>query len=501
MPRGPHPTAGPRGAEDSIDRVRDHWAVVRPDLDMAPMAVVARLARVRAHIDAELESVYAPHGLTGPAFLALVTLRRLDQPGGVSQRQLADELALTAGTVSVRVDRLVAAGLATRRPDPDDRRGARVALTAAGHRLFDAVAPEHLAREVELLAALDGGQQAQLADLLRTLLLSFEGSAPPEGVPARLGLRLAPAHVAIAMRRAVGLPDAWGLLVREVDPTGAGAAAGLRVGDVIVKADGRELRAAATLYAALAEALPSGRLRLEVVRASSTRRVTVRLDATAGPDRVADVGERRPRGVRRRSMFSPGRVEAFSDGVFAVAITLLVLDLTEPRGAGTLAHRLLEQWPSYAAYVVSFAVIGIIWINHHDTFSHLVAVDRPLQLLNLLLLMTVVVIPFPTSLLAEHLLDADAQTAALAYGITMTTMGIAFTALWWYLARQPDLLRADEGTGDRAAYALHRFRRSAVGPLVYAVATVVGLVSAPASLALFGAVAVFFAFAHEPAPG
>src|SRR3989442_555420 len=111
------------------------------------------------------------------------------------------------------------------------------------------------------------------------------------------------------------------------------------------------------------------------------------------------------------------RLEAFSDGVFAVAITLLVLDLRDPRGGGDLTHRLLRLWPNYAAYAVSFLVIGIIWVTHHDTFDRLRSVDRQLQFLNLLLLMTVALIPFPTSVLAEHLRDGrDSHPAAVVYG-------------------------------------------------------------------------------------
>ena len=100
------------------------------------------------------------------------------------------------------------------------------------------------------------------------------------------------------------------------------------------------------------------------------------------------------------------RAEAFSDGVFAIAITLLVLDLRLP-GAGpehhTLIYQLLHDWPQYFAYVVSFLTIGIMWMNHHTIFAHITRVDRPLLVINLLLLMAVVAIPFPTSLVAEHL--------------------------------------------------------------------------------------------------
>src|SRR3954449_5825661 len=99
------------------------------------------------------------------------------------------------------------------------------------------------------------------------------------------------------------------------------------------------------------------------------------------------------------------RLEAFSDGVFAIAITLLVLDIKGPDLAEghTLAHAVLDLWPSFAAYVTSFAVIGIIWVNHHAIFGHVGLADRRLLALNLLLLLFVALLPWPTSLIAEYL--------------------------------------------------------------------------------------------------
>jgi DNA-binding MarR family transcriptional regulator len=185
---------------DSVDRLLASWGAVRPDLDLSPVAVVARFGRLRRIIETELETVYAEHGLTGPDFSALVTLRRLG--GSVSQTDLMRELGLTSGTISVRVDRLVARGLAERRADG---RIARVSLTAAGAELFERVTPAHVAAEERLLAALDPAEREQLVRLLRKLLVSFEGSAAGGELP-RLGAVLSPAHVTIAMRRAVGLP-------------------------------------------------------------------------------------------------------------------------------------------------------------------------------------------------------------------------------------------------------------------------------------------------------
>jgi DNA-binding MarR family transcriptional regulator len=258
-----------RDMRDSVDKVIDAWRELRPDLDASPIGVVARLRRVRSHFDQELDAFFADHDLTLADFEMLTTLRRLG--GASSQRGLMHALRLTSGTVSVRIDRLVAAGLVTRKPDPQDGRGAIVALTAEGHSRFDAAAPAHLANEDRLLAALDSGERAQLADLLRKLLLSLEDAHQP----ARLGVGLASAHVARRMRRAVGLPDRPGLLVQRVEPDSPAARAGVREGDLLVTASGRELHSVAQLQVALSRAKRT--LTLDVVRGAEDLRTRVRL--------------------------------------------------------------------------------------------------------------------------------------------------------------------------------------------------------------------------------
>jgi uncharacterized membrane protein len=117
-------------------------------------------------------------------------------------------------------------------------------------------------------------------------------------------------------------------------------------------------------------------------------------------------------------LMSGGRVEAFSDGVFAIAITLLVLDLAVPlreeTPEGELTASLAHQWPAYFAYLVSFLVIGIIWVNHHTVSDKVRLVDRPVLFANLVLLLVVSVIPFPTHLLAEYLTaDQNSHVAAV----------------------------------------------------------------------------------------
>lgn len=253
---------------DSVDALLRSWAERRPDLDFRPVGVITRLARVRAHLDAELEEVFAESGLTGPSFAALVTLARIAGDHGVSQRRLADELGLTPGTVSVRVDRLVEQGLAIRTPDPDSQRNILVALTSQGQALFDRVAPAHLDNEQRLLAALTEPEQQLLADLLRKLLAEFEGSRPA-AAEGRLGLVITPAHVTMQMRAAVGLPPAPGLLVRSVEPGLPAEQAGILPGDVLTCAGGRDLRSSASLYAALRDSADSS-LTFVVLRGSQT---------------------------------------------------------------------------------------------------------------------------------------------------------------------------------------------------------------------------------------
>ena len=286
---------------DRTDRVLHQWANVRPDLDVSSVGVISRLARLRAIIDEEQEAVFAEHGISNPTFTTLVTLVRINQPGGISQRRLADEMGLTPGTVSARVDRLVADGLVIRSPDPADRRGSLVTLTGRGRDLFEAVVPAHLANQVRLLGSLTADEQATLAGLLRKLLVAFEGSAELESLPVRLGLTLAPVHVALAMQRAVGLPERPGLLVRAAEEGSIAAAAGLAEGDILTEAGGAPLRSVSALYSAISDALPAGVLELQVRRGLKERAVSVLLGASDGstgaggdcPVAAARVGEHR----------------------------------------------------------------------------------------------------------------------------------------------------------------------------------------------------------------
>ncbi len=205
-------------------------------------------------------------------------------------------------------------------------------------------------------------------------------------------------------------------------------------------------------------------------------------------------------------MTSTGRCEAFSDGVFAIAITLLVLDLAVPsqessRATG-LAAQLGAQWPSYFAYLVSFLVIGIIWINHHTMLGLIARVDRRVLFANLALLLTISVIPFPTRLLAEYLLEPDAGVAAAVYGATMLAMGLAFSALWLAVTRDARLLHHPVDPATRRS----TLRRFGAGNAVYAATIGVAFVSAVAALAVHAAIALYYCFDQltttqdDPAP-
>jgi uncharacterized membrane protein len=197
---------------------------------------------------------------------------------------------------------------------------------------------------------------------------------------------------------------------------------------------------------------------------------------------------------------SSRRIEAFSDGVFAIAITLLVLDLVVPARhdavQGGLAHLLAEEWPAYFAYLVSFLVIGIIWVNHHTMFDKVRLVDRPVLFANLALLLVVSLIPFPTRLLAEYLTadGRDAHVAAAVYSTTMFAMGVAYAALWLTLTRDVNLLQ--EGMNPRSSRAaLPRF---ALGNVFYLATIGLSFVSAPVTLVVHAALAIYYCFDQLP---
>ena len=193
------------------------------------------------------------------------------------------------------------------------------------------------------------------------------------------------------------------------------------------------------------------------------------------------------------------RVEAFSDGVFAIAITLLILELKVPRGlsAADLQQALVREWPSYAAYCVSFATIGIMWINHHRLFTLIRRVDHGLLILNAVLLLTISAVPFPTALVADYLARDGRRLAAAVYSGWFVVVAIAFNVLWRYLsspARRPPLLGvALDSPEVRAISDAYRF-----GPTGYVVALGASLWSPMLAVAICGALALFFALPQNP---
>ncbi|MEO8218461.1 MAG: TMEM175 family protein [Acidobacteriota bacterium] len=182
------------------------------------------------------------------------------------------------------------------------------------------------------------------------------------------------------------------------------------------------------------------------------------------------------------------RLEAFSDGVFAIATTLLVLEIKVPPIAN-LRHGLLQLWSSYLAYAISFVVIGAIWINHHAMFDWIDRVDQKLLLLNTLHLMFIAFLPFPTAVLAEALHSGLNQSTAVAfYGGTLTIIGVFVVAMWNHASRHQELLNPAISP-DRAKIIARRFL---VGPTGYALATILAFVSPWISIALFLGLNVYF---------
>jgi uncharacterized membrane protein len=190
---------------------------------------------------------------------------------------------------------------------------------------------------------------------------------------------------------------------------------------------------------------------------------------------------------------STSRLESFSDGVIAVAITLLVLNIAVPqlKDHQTLAHELGHHWPSYAAYATSFITIGIIWINHHVMISRLREPDRLILILNLLLLLTIGLLPFATDLLATYLNRSSGQhLAAAIFGGAFLLMSVAFASLNAHI-----LLRKAHLHRDQLPIAERRriLARSLTGLLPYAIATGLAAVSQYATLAICAAIAVYYA--------
>jgi uncharacterized membrane protein len=192
------------------------------------------------------------------------------------------------------------------------------------------------------------------------------------------------------------------------------------------------------------------------------------------------------------------RLEAFSDGVFAIAITLLILEIKVPRDLAppaTLAQALAHQWPSYLAFVTSFFTILIMWVNHHRLFTHIGRCDDRLLFYNGLLLLGIAALPFPTALVAEYLGQPGQTTAASVYNGTLIAIAICFNLLWRCASRQGRLLREDHDR-DAVRHITESYR---FGPISYVVALMLAFVSVTASLLLNLALAIYFALPSKTA--
>ena len=188
------------------------------------------------------------------------------------------------------------------------------------------------------------------------------------------------------------------------------------------------------------------------------------------------------------------RVEAFSDGVFAIAITLLVLEIRvpEPDSTGhgsTLLRALLGLWPSYLGYVISFVTIGVMWVNHHSMFVLIRRTDRYFLLLSVFFLMCIAFLPFPTAVLAEYLPEPNGRRVAVAaYSASFVLIAFAYNALWWYAVREGRLLEPD---ADRDAVRTIS-RRYFIGPAAYMMSFVLAFINVWASLAVHGVLVAFY---------
>jgi len=181
-----------------------------------------------------------------------------------------------------------------------------------------------------------------------------------------------------------------------------------------------------------------------------------------------------------------GRLEAFSDGVLAIAITLLVLELSVPEAAFEHLWRgIADQWPSYLAYVTSFTTIGAIWLVHHGMFRRLASADGEITRLNLLLLMLASFLPFPTKLVAEAVDSGHGERpAVMFYGLVLLSISIVITVMWRHIAAHQDLLNADVSKTEVDAITL----RTAPNIGLYAAIVLFALV-AP-TVAAFGYLAI-----------
>jgi len=195
---------------------------------------------------------------------------------------------------------------------------------------------------------------------------------------------------------------------------------------------------------------------------------------------------------REPGLVPKGRLEAFSDGVFAIAVTLLILEVKVSGGEHqALAQQLRHAWPSCAAYLISFTLIGTMWINHHGMFKVLRGVSHSIIVANMALLLVVSFVPFPTKLVGEHLSTGtfdDRRAAVVLYSATMVGVGVVFSLLWWAVTRDRRLLEPQV----TPAMVRSGTRRNLMGLPLYFVILLVAFGFPKVSLALSGVLGLFY---------
>jgi uncharacterized membrane protein len=197
-----------------------------------------------------------------------------------------------------------------------------------------------------------------------------------------------------------------------------------------------------------------------------------------------------------KTILSKTRVEAFSDGIFAIIITLLVLEIKVPHiedhnSTGALITSLLKLFPKFISWIISFFTVAVIWVNHHKLFKQFRQLDHGIFWWNALLLLWTSFIPFPTAVMGDY---PGNITSVVLYGSVMALMAMSFTLMRWYVLRNPDLL---EGTTDIRSFRKGTFLSLMFGPLLYLAGIALSLIHPYASFAIFLAIPVYFIFAEN----